>query len=612
MKKTIAVILVIAMLAALVLGFAGCNNKNKSEQNSVLLANALDKLVEADALHIAIEDVELDIGKSEVLEIGGITMSVKVDMYLKKVASGYDIAITSDVVEKSVKEVETEEYTNVTAYHDEFYLVGNRTYELSKIVSQTVLNGKGYASYSDAKSNPDKNDSKLIEGFVTDWSGLEATLVSDNGSRVDTSVDVNIVNTLDGAIAQILRDVPVFEQLKLTSIDQFVSLIERALDSMKKIEGGSTKKNGNGGYTVKYVIDKDNALVETIEKVIAEAKSTVGVAIDNILEQESGYANTVIDRLFVAEGEGLSFNAFIAALEEILAENGVDITVKEIVDEIQTILGLSAQEIADIIKPLIKEMAGVSLTLNANEGETLYDMLERAVFDTIGIDTVIQLVSEEPTMNSNTVNAMLKAMIYGEEAMTVEEALYMFLDSFAMFLTSLTINDINLEIGLDVNSANQLTGLDVQGFLDTAINAPTGSGDATETTTLIKANVSAKASVEYTVDDSAMTVNKEITDNFIEKEIGDKVTFKVNQGVSVSDLLTAMGCEFPVGAYVEVRDVFTKDENGYYNDFLNSVSTGTIISFYSVPEEIETVYFKIRLDGKVYLFSLEASKVQAA
>ena len=159
----------------------------------------------------------------------------------------------------------------------------------------------------------------------------------------------------------------------------------------------------------------------------------LGDFVNALIKKDKAFVTDVINRLFPAEGDCLTINNFVKELEKILGENGIIFSLKSVMNRIQTASGLTTQQIADALNPVLKSVLpeGTSVSINPQEGETLYDTLTRSAFDMLGIDTILSIISPAatdettgetiPALTGAGLNAKLTAALYGEtDSLTLE------------------------------------------------------------------------------------------------------------------------------------------------------------------------------------------------
>ncbi len=650
MRKTLTMLLSLLLSVALSFAFVACNPAkddgkdegdgpqepvDNSVANSQIIESAFGALLDSEALHLSLEDVSFSLEKSEMLGFGETGLEIAGDLYVRKTESGYDLVGKLNLMVSAEETTESAESSVETYQSNEFlaleiYYVDEQICTLTNSFSQVIIDGAAYDSFSDYQADPEDKDDYIYTGVIDDFSAVDEKIGNDvtvNESRVSTDLQYRPANSLDDILTRLAEDVPVLEQLGFNSLEDYVSLLKRAGASVAKLDGGKTTPAEDGGKELSVKLDLVSLYNSVASFVTANMDSTIGAALDNLAGQGEKYVEKVIDRLFPATGSSLTVKQFIAALEETLGELGVDFSFKALVDEIQTITGLTTQEIADVINPLLQGF----YTLTPEEGDTLYDAVINAVGG-LQIDALLKLIptgsgssdgteggtegtgseSTEEPLTSAMINKMVKEYAYNPEI-----TLSVLFETMEMpILEVLGMIDVQKgEISFDFafDAENKLTELSASGSLGIYMTMPAGEegAEAMKEPFLI-ADVSATLAVEYAADDSvfALPIDVETTPC----DYDEAVT--VGTSIKVRDLLVAAGCmteeeaaavdinSDSVGFYGIEADGYISSENSVY--YLNWDYSQDEYYVYaaSVSSDYESILAICTLDEGVYMVKL--------
>ncbi len=356
--------------------------------NSTIITDAFAGMLESDYIHVSLKDLTFSMDADEAMDMETMVCSAKLDMYLRKCADGYEMIMkaesrtSGESEDFSTKEV----YTSNRYIKSELYYVGGYIYDISYKVSQDIVDGKGYEYFSDYTLDPDTCDAVVPGTFIEDWDKVDEVLGNTGKkNRVRESKSVAMANSLDSLVAYLVDNAPFLEDIGFDNADAYFNVVSNLVNSLSSLTEGETEADENGGRSLEVNINLKN-LYDQIAKLLSDnLENNLGALLDAAFAKGDGYAENVVNTLFPAEGKCLTINQFFAELENVLGENEVDATFKEIIDEIQNITGLSTKQIADIVNPLLDDIMpeSISVSINPKEGETLYDTLERSVFDII-------------------------------------------------------------------------------------------------------------------------------------------------------------------------------------------------------------------------------------
>ena len=358
--------------------------------------------------------------------------------------------------------------------------------------------------------------------------------------------------------------------------------------------------------------------------------NTIGAALDSLAGKDEKYLQTVIDRLF-PEG-GLTINEFIAAVEETLGELGIEFSFKAFIDEIQTISGLTTQQIADILNPILKNIAAVSV--NPRDGETLYDTLARSAFDMIGVDTLLALIptnsgegsdtqtnaeSASPALNSSMINAMLKEYLYNPE-ITIAVLLQSMEMPIMEILNSIEVENADLSFRFAFDSDNRLTALSAGVNIGILMSVETGAQEG-ETSSVVPMTVidlegAFELAVAYTADDSMFGIPFEAPQVYEYEE-----AVSLNQNISIEDMFASCMSEEELAqldelSWEEIALYMIAESDGYISELdstaytvlgIGMTGTSKLLSLKEIPEDCDYLCLALNLDSGVYLVKLQVA-----
>lgn len=641
MKKKLTFIFVLMMIFVLVFAFVGCDKKEVENvetpggetggdetggdetggeeevstalANSEILGDALSDILEEGYLNISVKDFEFTFD-SNMTSSGGGNAKGSVDVYLRKNAEGYDFklhlnffATGEDTYEKDGEEIE---YTSIDYIDMEVVYVGGYIYMTDRNVDQIVIDGVPYGNdiYSDDLGEA---DAKILTYPAPAWEEIDEYLgnTDEENSRVDITKSVEKVNTLQGLLTYATTEVPVLKELGIDTVGGVVAIAGRLFDSVSGLVSGETEAGENGSRELSVTIDPTSLFEYVVSTLEANMDKTVGEFIDTLLKKDPKYVAGVVNKLFPAEGKCLTVNQFIAGVEEVLAENGVEVSFKAIVDEVQEIAGLTTQQIADIVNPILEEMlpGTLSISINPKDGETLYDTLERTVFDMIGVDTILGLISPEeedpdtgevtPALTGAMINEMVNGMIYGEEGMTVAMLLEQF-DILSM-IPMMDLETAKVELGATFDADNKLSS--IYAALDFAmkVNVPAESEGVETEEPFLTASGSATATFDYSANDSAFDVSGY---NVVEKQITVSVPFEKGQGISYAEIVEKAEITVEEGDRMSLYEIYNVDENGYVDTCSYNTNNGDI-TLNNTYDDL-TIIAQYKYDGTFYFVTL--------
>ena len=642
MKKTLTMLLSLLLSVALIFTFVACNpskDEGKSVTNSQIIESAFGALLDSEALHLSLKDVSASMGESALLETDPMEFKVGGDVYVRQTESGYDLVMDIELMlsfaetgtlDGSADESEEIDYLDNTFISFEVYYVDEQICTVMEDFSQVVVGEAGYSFFSQYEKDPEKKDAHIYTDLIGDYSAVDATIKNDvtkNGSRVSTDLQYRPANSLDDILTRLAEDVPVLKQLKLNSLEDYVSLLKRAGASVAKLDGGKTTPAEDGSKEFSAKLDLVSVYNSVVTFLNANMDNTIGAALDSIAGQGEKYVEKVIDRLFPATGDPLTIKQFIAALEETLGELGVDFSFKALVDEIQIIIGLTTEEIADVINPLLQNL-GVSIV--PEEGETLYDTLNNGAFKLLTVDGILALIptgsgssdgteggtegtgseSTEEPLTSAMINEMLKEYAYNEE-MTLSAIFELIELPIEQVLGMLDVQKGEVSFGISFDSENRLTEISISGAIGVYANMPAEEEGETMSVSAFVVDASATLIFEYTVDDSVFALPESVNTKEYVYE-GD-----VDSGMSISagDFLVQAGCvtEEEIGEItfysdsvqfygIDASGYVSSGDTGYVYDW--DTSTGGYVIKMVAPSEYDYILAICCLEEGNYMIKL--------
>ena len=649
MKKTLTMLLSLLLSVALIFTFVACNpskDEGKSVTNSQIIESAFGALLDSEALHLSLKDVSASMGESALLETDPMEFKVGGDVYVRQTESGYDLVMDIELMlsfaetgtlDGSAGEPEEIDYLDNTFISFEVYYVDEQICTVMEDFSQVVVgeavNEAGYSSFSQYKEDPEKKDGYIYTDLIGDYSAVDATIKNDvtkNESRVSTNLQYRPANSLDDILTRLAEDVPVLGQLGFNSLEDYVSLLKRAGASVAKLDGGKTTPAEDGSKEFSAKLDLVSVYNSVVTFLNANMNNTIGAALDSIAGQGEKYVEKVIDRLFPATGDPLTIKQFIAALEETLGELGVDFSFKALVDEIQTISGLTTQEIADAINPLLQNLGGGIVSIVPEEGETLYDTLNNGAFKLLTVDGILALIptgsgssdgteggtegtgseSTEEPLTSAMINKMLKEYAYNEE-MTLSAIFELIELPIEQVLGMLDVQKGEVSFGISFDSENRLTEISISGAIGVYANMPAEEEGETMSGSAFVVDASATLIFEYTVDDSVFALPESVNTNVYDYK-GD-----VDSGWSISagDLLVQAGCvtEEEIGEItfysdsvqfygIDASGYVSSGDTGYVYDW--DTSTGGYVIKMVAPSEYDYILAICCLEEGNYMIKL--------
>lgn len=647
MKKTLTMLLSLLLSVALIFTFVACNpskDEGKDDEqpsggdpvdnsvtNSQIIESAFGALLDSEALHLSLKDVSASMGESALLETDPMEFKVGGDVYVRQTESGYDLVMDIELMMSFAEtrtlngsageSVETDYLDNMFISFEVYY-VDEQICTVREDFSQVVVNGAGYSSFSQYEKDREKTDAHIYTDLIGDYSAVDATIkndVTENGSRVSTDLQYRPASSLDGILTRLAEDVPVLEQLGFNSLEDYVSLLKRAGASVAKLDGGKTTPAEDGSKEFSAKLDLVSVYNSVVTFLNANMDNTIGAALGSLAGKDEKYVEKVIDRLFPATGNSLTIKQFIAALEETLGELGVDFSFKALVDEIQTITGLTTQELSEVINLLLQG----TYTLTPEEGDTLYD----TVIDAVGglqVDFLLKQIpmgsgegtgtgttedggseSTQEPLTSAKINEMLKGYAYNEE-MTLSAIFATIEPPINQVLDMLDVQKGEVSFGISFDGENRLTEISISGAIGVYANMPAGEEGETMSVSAFVVDASATLIFEYTVDDSVFALPESVNTKVYDYKGGVYIDWSISAG----ELLVQAGC---VTGDVEIKSVqiYGIDASGYVSsgdtgyDFSWNNTDGYVIKMVA-PSEYEYILAICCLEEGYYMIKLPA------
>lgn len=536
MKKKFIVLFATLFSAISVFTFAACGDKTQNNdpddsdedvtapsgvENSKLIEDAFGALLDQDSLHLTINNFTANYvsGDPDFADLEPKFM-LEGDIYVRKVASGYELFADLDTytLGASKYEYQVGDQVNKTIFTENTfrsltaYYVDGEVYSKMQTFRQAVIEGEGYADLTTYLEGGAADSAVIAEGFIDDYESLDSLSGTVGSTRVETIFDFAPGNTIDDAIGLLAEQTPAMQTLGLDSLEDFAGIARRAVSSAAQLADGKTEELEGGGYEISVNADFAAAVNYAVTALSANLNKTVAQFAEGIAGKPAGYVETVIDRLFPADAQDVTINQFIAALETTLKENGINLTVKQILDEVQTISGFTSQQLADVLNPMLAAALpqGVTVTINPREGETLYDTLERSVFDMLGINTVLAMAGGSgegaEAMTVASLNQTLKSMLCdADTALTLEAALTGIFGESVQTLLAVSISEAAIELDMSLDEESRINALDLSGSTVIAIDYGRIDPEITaEPVTVVDADFTLSAAIAYGDSDAAL------------------------------------------------------------------------------------------------------------
>lgn len=637
MKKKITIIFVLVMVFVMLVTFIGCDkNENKDNDqtgeetptpeepvstavsNSQLIEDTLDEILGEKAIHLSLDNWNMELNFD-----GSITYEGPIDLYLRKSDTGYDMALFLQVLnkEKCNDENLNKEYVDATAVYANVIYVGGYIYLHSRMVNQVIVDGAGYESIYEYEKAPEVKDSYLLETAVTDWEKAAELKDSLGESRLSEETDCRKANTLQGLIEYIVYKADFLKDWGWTSVDKVAEVVKNLLGEAANLVKGETEADENGNRVLELNIDALEKYNEITGIVNANLEKPLGEFVKALTEKDDVFVKDIINRLFPAEGDCLTINNFVKELERILGENQIIFSLKSLMNRIQTASGLTTQQIADALNPLLKSVLpeGTSVSINPKDGETLYDTLERSAFDMLGVDTILSIISPEttdetsgetvPALTSARLNAKLTAALYGETDSLTFTDLAMTYEAFEIVLAMANYSADNMKADLKFNldKDNKLTSIEADADIEMTMILPDGFElPEGEEIPKIAIKVNGVIQVTYENNDDKFSVSDWNVQN---------VTYTLPAELAIDtyyyadEILQGAGVAIDEGADIRItsESVIVVREGGLISGtrtYVGSFNDKPYVTFYELPADYLEMYMTIYCNGTCYIVKL--------
>lgn len=619
MKKKLTMFLSVLMAFLLTFSFAACDKKGEDGEkennstavaNNVLIEKAFGSLLDSEELYVLIKNAEFAFESAEGLGLNG---DVNGEIAVRKTKDGYDFGLKLNltILSEELSE-ENEAYTENSFISLSVYYADGYMYSQTKSFSQVVVEGNGYDSFTDyAEGHP--KDAAVITKFPEDFDKIDEMIgntAEDAESRVDVFNSFNMTNDLSVLVNKLTQIVPELKILGLDNVDSFLSVIKRAAGGLANLATGETDKDENGNRNISLSLILAGIFNQFKSLLVENMENKLGDALDLLLNKESGYVESVIDRLFPAESRSLTIDEFIKELEKTFAELGAPISFKAIVDEIQTISGCTTEQLAEAVNELVGRLlppdSGAFFPeIIPQDGETFYDTAKRLFFGQ-SVDTVLKLLDKEGTgMNSASLNVMLKEMLYGENAMLLGDVLANMGEAAGM-LFSLKMDKLAANFDFTLDSQDRLTALDAN--LDAKILLDLGQtaeeGAPAQEMVFADLQTSVSAEIAYSADEKLFAVPEELQVEIIDCPLD----FEIGKTYTFDEILAAAGVELTETQKITNSStllIYLQDEIGYirecdeefYMSNITSYPTPSqyIIVFNAIPTDSVNMYINIKI-----------------
>lgn len=640
MKKKITFIFVLVMVFVMLFTFIGCDKKENNEENnnqtegetpqepvstaisdSQLITDALDEIIGENDVHLSVQDLSL------LVNLGGeMNFEGPIDLYLRRTETGYDMSVEMQILKKEKREDSEleKEYYVVNVSYMRFVYVGGYTYLFTRTVDQVIVDGVGYESYSASKTDPDTKDNYLLESTVIDWEKAAALTDSKGESRLTETREVKKANTLQGVVDYMVFKADFLKDWGWTTEDKIIEVAKNLLSEAAVLAKGENEADENGNRVLELNIDALAKYNEIVGIVNENLEKPLGELVNALTKKDKAFVTDVINRLFPAEGKCLTINNFVKELEKILGENEIIFSLKSVVNRIQEASGLTAQQIADALNPLLESVLpeGTSVTINPKEGETLYDTLERSAFDMLGVDTILSIISPAepgetegetiPALTSASLNAKLTAALYGEtDSVTLAELseTFDFVD-VVIGIASYSANTLKANLKFNFDKDNKFTSLEVDADFDLTMILP---DDVVlpegEEVPGAKIKVGGKVLATYENNDDKFAVTdwkvEKLTYALTEEVTGETKFYYV-------DIIKAAGIEVEEGAVIDSKDIGLRiiDNRGFISTldtYRASDTNGSYLGVYKKPADYREIDMYVYYNGICYIIEMTPS-----
>ncbi len=335
MKKKLLALMSMILACLMLFAFVSCGGDEDSDdeggnEDGVAIGDAISEMVKAT---LAEDGIKATIKLDATIPEGG-DMSADCVIYVQKEANGeYNFKITYDA-------------------------------------SMDGDNEKGEMIIKDGKGYMIESGSKPYYSFEDLYADINDELGTDD---FIFSLDY-IIELANASITEEIS--AMLKQYKIEiSKDGIANIVKRVVNAVTL---NATFTEVDGGYEIAYSVDYKDMMNETLAYVATLSTDTKLDAIINKAFEIAGIdmtADKMADILKNALKDDMTVAEAVAALETAIKElSGVEVSLKAIVDEMQTDLDISTQQIIDLVKMATGGDMDGQLR-DAKSGETAYDYL---------------------------------------------------------------------------------------------------------------------------------------------------------------------------------------------------------------------------------------------
>ena len=276
------------------------------------------------------------------------------------------------------------------------------------------------------------------------------------------------------------------ELLEIYNVPVTMQTLPGMLEQIKQVGGEVEKKDG------KYAFSLEKDLTADLNKEIAWLKTNrnkpIGEAIAVRFNKTAAQLDADLAEVFVAEQ---TVTDVVGKLNTLLGKYGFTQTLKQMLDSVQKLSGMTASEIVELLQsaggnsqapsPADAQATPGMSTFQwpaVTPGQTLYDYL-LANFGDTDVDTLVAAFTQQEMETLAEVYAyMVKPALFGDTATQVEAvqlgaAIDTLLERFESEITSemiaaLNVNSVKGSVSIEADAQNRLTKLNVAYTVDVA------------------------------------------------------------------------------------------------------------------------------------------------
>ena len=556
MKRKLMTVLTLLLCLVTAFGFTACGDKDNGGNGGggagtkVALGTAVQQVATA-----TLNEQNVNVGLDISTNMGAVSIDMTGDLYAKKATNGYDffLSVTGD--------------------------------------------------YQGASSAPNPNNPNVSAGpvnatpdptsYVKIWciDGVGLVGLSQDGTTYAYD-EAKYLGTLD-------------DLLSMTGMPVTMQTLPGMLEQIKNVGGEVEKKNG------KFAVAIDEDMTADYKAEITWLKNNINKPVGEAVAAKLGKTATQLDAdLAEVFAAGQKVSGLVGKLDAFLAKYGFTQTLKQMIDSVQSMTGMSTTEIVDMIKAnMAPSMAAQLPAITGNQ--TLYDYF-MAAFGEVNVDEMVAAFTEQPTATLKTLyDGMIKTSLFGADAATLGEVIDMVLGKFelqvtAEALTQLSINTVKLGLTLDTDTSNRLTKLKVALKVDVGVTGQTQKVadldyDVDLTFTYNADNV---AKIAFPSDAEIEPMVKAIEDLRIDGEAARQTGYTLNvfPGANTEKVLTIPKIDICVYGQQDVT--MTPNANGEYkladsNVVLATFKDNKIVlkkEIFAI-EDLESVDIRVDIDG---------------